>query len=161
VTVGRNGRLDIIDHLPALRVYALSLTKSPAMADDIVQDAVIKGLSNFDKFAPGSNLRAWLFTILRNCFYSELRKFQNEFEDIDGVKAEEIEVLPDHDDRLHLNDTLLALARLSPPLREAVWLVGVMGFSYDEAALVSGVALGTLKSRMNRGRKALVQALRS
>ncbi len=80
-------REELIEHLPAMRAFALSLSGNHATADDLVQDTVVKAWSNFDKFQPGTNLRAWLFTILRNTFYSQFRRRQHEVEDPMGRVA--------------------------------------------------------------------------
>ena len=148
-------RDEIIEHLPALRAFAMSLARNAALADDIVQDTVVKAWTNFDSFKPGTKLRAWLFTILRNSFYSHHRKYGREIEDVDGVYAARLAVKPTHDGKLMLDEVLTAFDKLSVEQREALLLVGASGFSYEEAAEMCGVSLGTIKSRMNRGRTAL------
>lgn len=149
----------IITHLPALRAFALSLTQNTALADDLVQDTVIKAWTNFGKFAEGSNLRAWLFTILRNLYYSHRRKHKYEVADVDGVFAERLIVKPAHDGRLHLNDFLSAFRRISAEQREALLLIGALGFTYEEAAEMCDVPLGTIKSRANRARMLIAEML--
>lgn len=148
-------REKIVEHLPALRAFAMSLTQDATLADDIVQDAVLKAWANFHRFKPGTELRAWLFTILRNTFYSHLRKAGREEEDVDGTHAARLVSKPDHDVRLRLGEVMAALDTLTVEQRQALLLVGVSGFTYDEAARACGISLGTLKSRMNRGRAAL------
>ena len=152
-------REEIIGHMKAMRAFALSLTQNQALADDIVQDAVIKAWTNFEKFEDGTNLRAWLFTILRNCFYSHRRKLRNEVEDVDGLIASALATKPAHDGRLQLQDLFAALLRVPSEQREALLLVGAAGFSYDEAAELCGVPLGTIKSRANRARQHLADKL--
>ncbi len=152
-------RDEILSHLPAMRAFAISLTHSQSLADDIVQDAVVKAWTNFDKFEAGTNLRAWLFTILRNVFYSLRRKRKNEVEDIDGGYAGELATKPDHDGRLQFRDFMAAFRELPLEQREVLILVGASGFSYDEAAEMCGVPVGTVKSRANRGRSRLAEAL--
>lgn len=149
----------IVDHLPAMRAFAISLARNTALADDLVQDTIVKSWTNIEKFDPDTNLRAWLFTILRNTFYSHRRKVKREVSDVDGMYANRIATKPAHDGRLHLRDFLSAFDRLSPEQREALILVGASGFTYDEAAVMCGVALGTIKSRVNRGRKTLAELL--
>lgn len=146
-------------HLPALRAFAMSLTRNPAAADDLVQDAVVKAWSNFDKFDPSSNLRAWLFTILRNTFYSDLRKRRREVPDPDGLHAARLSTRPAHDGRLAFNDFRTAFDQLSPEHREVLILVGASGFSCEEAAGMMGVAVGTVKSRASRARARLALLL--
>ncbi|WP_116082662.1 RNA polymerase sigma factor [Tropicimonas sp. IMCC34011] len=155
----RDPRDEIVDHLPAMRAFALSLTRNSAAADDLVQDTVVKAWSNLDKFEVGTNLRAWLFTILRNTFYSGRRKSKREVSDPDGAFAATLASKPDHDGRLALRDFSVAFAKLPDEQREALILVGASGFSYEEAAETCGVAIGTIKSRANRGRQALIKML--
>ena len=148
-------REELVEHLPSLRAFAVSLTRNGAAADDLVQDTVVKAWSNFDKFQEGTNLRAWLFTILRNTFYSNRRKARREVADVDGVFAAGLAEKPGHDGRLQLQDFKRAFDQLPVEQREALILVGATGFSYEEAAETCGVAVGTIKSRANRARKTL------
>lgn len=156
---GASPRDELVDHLPALRAFALSLTRDGASADDLVQDTIVKAWTNMDKFQPGTNLRAWLFTILRNTFYSARRKTKREVSDADGVHAARLATRPEHDGRLALSDFRAAFAQLPDEQREALILVGASGFSYEEAANMTGVAVGTVKSRANRGRRRLAELL--
>lgn len=152
-------RDELVDHLPALRAFALSLTRDGSSADDLVQDTIVKAWTHIAKFQPGTNLRAWLFTILRNTFYSARRKTRREVNDSDGIHAARQISRPDHDGRLALNDFRAAFDRLPDEQREALILVGASGFSYEEAAEMTGVAVGTVKSRANRGRRRLAELL--
>ena len=152
-------RDELVDHLPALRAFALSLTREGASADDLVQDTIVKAWTHIDKFQPGTNLRAWLFTILRNTFYSARRKTRREISDTDGLHAARQAARPEHDGRLALNDFRNAFEKLPDEQREALILVGASGFSYEEAAGMTGVAVGTVKSRANRGRRRLAELL--
>ncbi len=156
---GANPRDELVDHLPALRAFALSLTREGASADDLVQDTIVKAWTHIDKFQPGTNLRAWLFTILRNTFYSARRKTRREVSDTDGIHAARQATRPEHDGRLALNDFRNAFEKLPDEQREALILVGASGFSYEEAAGMTGVAVGTVKSRANRGRRRLAELL--
>jgi len=155
----RDPRDEILDHLPALRAFAMSLTRNTHSADDLVQDTIVKAFSNFEKFETGSNMRAWLFTILRNTHYSHLRKHRREVEDPDGAIAERQAHMPDHDARLAVSDFMAAFATLPLEQREALALIGVAGFSYEEAAEMCGHPVGTIKSRVNRARAKLAQML--
>ena len=152
-------RDQLVNHLPALRAFALSLTREGAGADDLVQDTIVKAWTNMDKFQAGTNLRAWLFTILRNTFYSARRKTKREVSDTDGIHAARQATRPDHDGRLALKDFRVAFLQLPDEQREALILVGASGFSYEEAAEMTGVAIGTVKSRANRGRRKLAELL--
>ncbi|MGG7645560.1 RNA polymerase sigma factor [Rhodovulum sp. YNF3179] len=152
-------REELVEHLPAMRAFALSLTRNPATADDLVQDTIVKAWTNIDKFQPGTNLRAWLFTILRNTFYSLRRKRKREVADSDGAMAEQLSQKPDHDGRLVLSDFRAAFEQLPDEQREALILVGASGFSYEEAAEMCGCAVGTIKSRTNRARRRLAELM--
>lgn len=152
-------REELPTHLPALRAFAISLTRDATQADDLVQDTIVKAWSNFDKFAPGSNLRAWLFTILRNTFFSAKRKTRREVPDPDGIHTAGLYEKPAHDGRLALADFRTAFDKLTPEQREVLILVGASGFSYEEAADMIGVAVGTVKSRANRARQKLCDLL--
>ena len=149
----------VVEHLPAMRAFAASLTRNSAAADDLVQDTIVKAWKNFDKFKPGTYLRAWLFTILRNTFYSDLRKKKREVEDVDGAMASTLSEKPHHDGRLAMADFEKVFAELPVEQREALILVGASGMSYEEAAETCGVAIGTIKSRINRGRARLAELL--
>ena len=152
-------RNELVEHLPALRAFALSLTRNGATADDMVQDTVVKAWTNIDKFKPGTKMRAWLFTILRNTYYSSRRKLNREVADVDGVFTATLSVKPEHDGRMQLSDFKQAFEMLPDEQREALILVGASGFSYEEAADMCGVAVGTVKSRANRGRAKLTELL--
>jgi RNA polymerase sigma-70 factor (ECF subfamily) len=158
-TPPRDPKEELVEHLPAMRAFAVSLTRNAALADDMVQDALVKAWSNLDKFQPGTNMRAWLFTILRNTYYSNRRKAKREVPDLDGTITASLSRKPDHDGRLNLMDFEHAFAKLPEEQREALILVGASGFAYEEAAETCGVAVGTIKSRVNRGRVKLVELL--
>jgi len=150
---------EILTLLPDLRAFARSLARDATRADDLVQDTIVKAWSNFDKFQPGTDLRAWLFTILRNHYYSELRKIKREVEDPNGVIAGAVPVAARQLDHVALADFNAALATLGDEQREALVLVGASGFSYEEAAAICGCAIGTVKSRVNRARARLAEVL--
>ena len=152
-------KTELIDLLPSLRAFARSLAHNPAQADDLVQDTLVKALANVDRFEPGTNLRAWLFTILRNHYYSQLRKAKREVEDAEGRLAARLSVRPEQDGSIDLEDFKLAFAQLQPDHREVLTLVGASGCSYEEAAEICGCAVGTIKSRVNRARRKLTELL--
>ncbi len=149
----------LADNLRPLRAFAISLTRNVSAADDLVQETILKAWSNIDKFQRGTNLQAWLFTILRNTYYSSLRKHRREVADPDGAHAAMLYVEPVHDGRLAFADFQRAFDTLSAEHREVLILVGASGFSTEEAAAMMGVATGTVKSRASRARKRLSQIL--
>ncbi|MBY0295595.1 MAG: sigma-70 family RNA polymerase sigma factor [Methylobacterium sp.] len=145
--------------LPSLRAFALSLAGRSAEADDLVQETVLRGWQNQHRFQPGSNLDAWLFTIMRNIFYSLRRKRSREVEDDDGQYAATLAVAPRQDHGISLAEVQAALGRLRPDMREVLILVGVQEVSYEQAAQIMGVAIGTIKSRVSRARTQLAAQL--
>jgi RNA polymerase sigma-70 factor (ECF subfamily) len=145
--------------VPSLRAFAISLSGQVDRADDLVQDTLLRALSHIDRFERGTNLNAWLFTILRNLFHSEYRKRRREVEDVDGSYAARLKTHPDQQSHLDYEDFLTALTKVPPDQREALLLVAAQGLSYEEAAEVCGVPLGTVKSRVNRARNRLTALL--
>ncbi|MBF9033706.1 RNA polymerase sigma factor [Rhodobacterales bacterium HKCCE2091] len=152
-------REEIVTHIPALRAFALALTRNGADADDMVQDSVVKAWTNIEKFEPGSNMRAWLYTILRNTYYSQYRKRRREVSDPEGIFAGQLSEKPAHDGRLQMQDFLEEFNKLPDDQREALILVGVLGESYEDAARACDVAVGTIKSRTSRARAMLAERL--
>lgn len=152
-------RDELVTHLGVLRAFALSLCRNSALADDLVQETVMKAWKSIDKFESGTNMRAWLFKILRNTYYTSYTKARREVADVDGVMGENVAVKPDHDGRLAYTDFLRAFEQLPDDQREALTLVGASGFAYHEAAEMCGVATGTMKSRVNRARQRLIELL--
>jgi len=149
----------ILAAVPSLRAFAISLSGQVDRADDLVQDTLLRALSNIDRFERGTNLNAWLFTILRNLFHSDYRKRRREVEDPEGAYAGRLKVQPEQGSRLDFEDFRAALDRLPHDQREALLLVGASGFSYEEAATICGCAVGTIKSRVNRARSRLAAIL--
>jgi RNA polymerase sigma-70 factor (ECF subfamily) len=149
----------LIAEIPNLRAFAASLSGSMQMADDLVQDTLLKAWSHANSFAEGTNMRAWLFTILRNGYFSIQRKRGREIQDTTGMYAERVGVAPSQDGVVDLADFRRALAQLSDEQREVLLMIGVGGISYEEAAQISGVAVGTVKSRVNRARAKLADLL--
>lgn len=145
--------------LPNLRAFARSLTRSADQADDLVQEAMMKAWRNWQQFAPDSNMKAWMFTILRNAYLSERRKRKNEVQDVDGEYAGQVSVKADQPGHMDMIDFHAAFAQLLPEHKEALVLIGAEGFSYEEAALMCGCAVGTMKSRVNRARNKLAQIM--
>lgn len=152
-------RRRLINELPGLRAFAASLCGSLTTADDLVQDTLLKAWSNSEKFEAGTNLRAWLFTILRNTYFSLYRKRRREVQDTDGIYSQRLATHGSQDGHVDLADFRKALQQLPEEQREALIMIGASGLSYEEAADVCGVALGTIKSRVNRARGKLAQLL--
>jgi RNA polymerase sigma-70 factor (ECF subfamily) len=145
--------------VPSLRAFAISLTNDFNRADDLVQDTLVRALAHIDRFERGTNLNAWLFTILRNLFHSEYRKRRREVDDPEGTYAGRLKAHPEQQSHLDFEDFRGALAKLPPDQREALLLVGAEGMSYEDAAAICQVAVGTIKSRVNRARARLAQIL--
>jgi RNA polymerase sigma-70 factor (ECF subfamily) len=141
--------------VPHLRAFARGLCGRPDMADDLVQEALLKAWAAQDRFEPGTSMRAWTFVILRNAYLTDMRRnrFRGEYDE--GV-AERILTQPaGQEGPIHLSDLHRALLTLPPERREALLLVGAGGFSYEEAADICGCAVGTIKSRVGRARATL------
>jgi RNA polymerase sigma-70 factor (ECF subfamily) len=149
----------VLAAVPSLRAFAISLCGNVDRADDLVQETLLRALANIDSFQPGTNMSAWLFTILRNLFRSEYRKRRREVEDSDGSYAESLKSQPEQNSRVEFEEFRTALAKLPSDQREALILVGASGFSYEEAAEICGCAVGTIKSRVNRARNRLSELL--
>lgn len=152
-------RGDIIKALPALRTFALSLVGDVSRADDLVQETFVKAWANQQKFRPGTNFTAWLFTILRNQFYTDLRKTRREVEDVDGTHAGQMSSPSDQEDASTLKVVWERLGDLPSAQRQALLLVGAEGHTYEEAALKLGCQVGTVKSRVSRARSSLLDTL--
>jgi len=150
---------DMVALVPQLHTFARSLCRDGVRADDLVQEALMRAINNIQRFKPGTNLKAWLFTIVRNEHYSQLRRGKFEAQGMDIELLPEPSVPPDHDGKLELRDLNRALASLSPGQRTALILVSVSGFSYEEAAEICGCAVGTIKSRVARARETLLEML--
>jgi RNA polymerase sigma-70 factor (ECF subfamily) len=145
--------------IPKLRAFALSLAAHADHADDLVQETLMKAWNHQDSFQPGTNIKAWLFTILRNQYFSQLRKRRREVEDAGGEYAGSVTTPGSQESQLDMADLRIALQQLPHDQREAVVLVGASGLSYQEVAEISGVPVGTVKSRVNRGRNKLASLL--
>lgn len=150
---------DLLKAVPALRAFAMSLSGNPDRADDLVQETLLKAWAGRNSFTPGTNVSAWLFTILRNVFYSDHRKRRREVEDAEGQLASRMATHPAQDGHMDLVDFREALQHLLPDQREALILIGGSGLSYEEAAEICGCAVGTIKSRVNRARNRLAELL--
>jgi RNA polymerase sigma-70 factor (ECF subfamily) len=153
-------RDSLLQSIPSMRAFAMSLTGNVDQADDLVQEALVRGLTYIQQFQPGTNIQAWLFTILRNQFHTLHRKRKREVEDPDGAIAARLSVLPEQEGYLAVQDLRAALSHLAVEQREALLLVAAQGFSYEEAAEICGTRTGTIKSRVHRARAELAELLR-
>lgn len=149
----------LIGEIPNLRAFATSLSGSVQQADDLVQDTLLKAWSHADSFMEGTNIRAWLFTILRNTYYSIYRRRGREVQDTDGIHASKVAVNGGQESSIDLADFRIALAKLPEEQREVLIMVGATGLSYEETAEICGVAVGTIKSRVSRARLRLAEML--
>jgi RNA polymerase sigma-70 factor (ECF subfamily) len=145
--------------IPHLRAFALSLCRDEQRADDLVQEALVKGWQKRESFEQGTNLKAWLFTILRNNYFSDLRRKSQMPVEANGDFVERLSEHPAQSGHLDLQDFVAALGTLEPTQREALILVGAEGFTYEEAAQICGCPVGTIRSRVNRARRRLVDLL--
>ncbi len=157
--VSQDFKSELLGLIPFLRAFARSLTGNQEAADDLAQETLVKAWQSRDSFIPGTNLKAWLFTILRNQFYSDRRRAWRQA----PWDQEAAERIPgggsDQSWAAELSDTVRALRCLSDEQREALILVGAGGFSYEDAARICSCAVGTVKSRVARARKALIAIL--
>jgi RNA polymerase sigma-70 factor (ECF subfamily) len=145
-------RTVLLNEIPALRAWAHSLCHNRDLADDLIQETLTKAWANRDAFALGTSMRAWLYTILRNTYYNLLRQKRREVPDVDGKYAETMTAPPSQQARLELQEVAQALHKL-------LVLIGASGLSYEEAAMICGCSIGTIKSRLSRARQAMLQML--
>lgn len=151
---------DIVALLPDLRAFARFMCREREAADELVQNTVLTALDKQQQFEPGTNLKGWLFTIMRNRFYSDLRAQRRRPTAIDDMTAAPLAAVDNPEASLELKELSAALWRLSPQAREALILVGAGGFSYEEAANLCSCSVGTLKARVSRARKQLAGQMR-
>jgi RNA polymerase sigma-70 factor, ECF subfamily len=152
-------RNSMLASVPTLRVFAMRLCRNADRADDLVQKTLAKALANIHSFRPGSNMSAWLCTILHNQFRSEYRKLRREIEDRDGVYAESMISPPEQISRLEFEEVWRAFKKLPTDQQEVLILVCSSGLSYAEAAEIVGCPVGTVKSRISRARTQLAAIL--
>lgn len=152
-------RISLPQHALVLRRRALKLTNNRHRAEDLVQETFLKAWAGRDRFEPGTNLGAWLFTILRNTYFTDLRKYRNEVEDPDERRALALNEEANQDDVIALKEVITAACRLPCEQRRPVILMGAYGYSQLEAADACECSVGTIKSRVSRGRAKLQQTL--
>jgi RNA polymerase sigma-70 factor (ECF subfamily) len=150
---------ELLGLVPQLRAYARALTRNPVDADDLVQETLVRALANLASFTPGTIMRAWLFTIMRNAFLTQVGKVRRESTGKDCCASELLTSLPNHDWVIEGARIMRALNQLPDHYREVLVLVVMLGESYEDAAALCGVGIGTVKSRVSRGRQMLVDIL--
>lgn len=143
-----------------MRAFAENLSRNRALAHDLVQDALVKAWSKIGSFEQGTNMRAGLFTIVRNTYCSHHRKTRRKVENTDGAMSDGLAQKPDHDGRFQMRDFNSAFDQLTDDQRVAMMLVGAGGFSYEEAAETYGVAVDPFRSRVNRARQTLSELIK-
>ena len=163
IEADETARPDLADELvaliPGLRVYARNLMRGGSEVNDLVQETLVKALANLDGFRTGSNLRAWLFTIMRNSFLTRVVKSAREPVGEEDCVSGQVITLPRHDAQIVSNQVLAAIDRLPPQFREALILVFLTGESYEEVARICDCAVGTVKSRISRARHMIMEDL--
>ncbi len=150
---------DILSYLPALRAFARSLCGNATDADDLVQETLLRAIENISGYTPGTNLRAWLFTIMRNRFYSNCIKRRRERTGDVDCASQQPAVPAQQEWQVRIQELERALTALPVHYREAIVLVVVLEESYARAAEILECDIGTIKSRINRGRRMLRKAL--
>jgi RNA polymerase sigma-70 factor, ECF subfamily len=155
VDVDKLFRDQLVALLPSLRAFSRGLCRHREMADDLAQDTMMRAWAARDSYTPGSNFRAWMFMIMRNQFYTTIRK-NSRMTSLDPEVAERVLVAaPAQQNGINVEDVAIAMQRLPAEQREVLLLIGANGLSYEEAAEIIGCAIGTVKSRLARGRTAL------
>jgi RNA polymerase sigma-70 factor (ECF subfamily) len=150
---------DLVAAIPSLRAFARSLCGDATRADDLVQDTMLKAWQAREAFIPGTNFKAWTYRILRNTFYSSWRKDRRLVALDDDKYSNTAKAVDDAESSLHLAEVAGALLQLPAEQREALILTTAGGFDYEQVAAIAGVAVGTIKSRVSRGRAALTKLL--
>ena len=149
----------LVKSIPSLRAFAISLCHNRTEADDLVQETLIRAWNNLNNFEEGTNLKAWLFTILRNNFYNGLRKLKHQTDYARAMDGSQFIVAPSQEKTIEFGDMMRHLQELPPDQREALILVTVENMSYEEVATICDCPVGTIKSRVNRARNRLAEVL--
>jgi RNA polymerase sigma-70 factor (ECF subfamily) len=149
----------IVDLIPALRAFARTFSKDPVKADDLVQETLVKGLANIDKYTPGTRMKSWLFTIMRNTFYTRIKMANREGPGLMDCASSRPATAATQEWSLRSGEMARAIEALPDDQRQVIVLIGVLGTSYDDAAHICGCAIGTIKSRLSRARNRLLETL--
>ncbi|WP_245265138.1 MULTISPECIES: sigma-70 family RNA polymerase sigma factor [Mesorhizobium] len=153
------GEINVVDLIPALRAFARTFCRVPDDADDLVQETLTKGLANLDKFEPGTRLKSWLFTIMRNTHYTRVKAAAREAPGLlDCVSSRPISEAS-QEWSIQSKEVYQAIQKLPSHQREVLMLIGVLGVSYEETAEICNCAIGTIKSRLNRARACVLESL--
>ncbi|AZO53491.1 MAG: sigma-70 family RNA polymerase sigma factor [Mesorhizobium sp.] len=159
-SAGRAGNdASIVDLIPALRAFARTFCRNPDDADDLVQETLTKGLANIDQFETGTRMKSWLFTIMRNTFYTRARTAAREAPGLLDCASSRPVSEATQEWSVQSREVHGAIQKLPEHQREVVMLIGVLGVSYEEAAEICGCAVGTVKSRLNRARENILRHL--
>lgn len=150
---------EIVELIPALRAFARSFYRDASDADDLVQETLTKAITKIHQFTPGTSMKSWLFTIMRNTFYTTVRVRSREAPGSIDCVSSQVAIDPPQEWSARGKEISQALDRLDPAQREILMLVGVMGVSYEDAATICDCAIGTIKSRLNRSRKRLLEEM--
>jgi len=149
----------VVKEMSYLRAFAVAMAGNRVLAEDLVQETLVKAWSHHDSFEEGTNLRGWLVTILRNTYFTEYRKRQREVQDSDGVFASRIGVDGGQQIKVEMNEVRAAIGRLPEDQREVLMMTAVQELTYEEASALLNLPMGTVKSRLNRARARLVELL--
>ncbi|TIT19146.1 MAG: sigma-70 family RNA polymerase sigma factor [Mesorhizobium sp.] len=153
------GEVSIVEFIPALRAFARAFCQAREDADDLVQETLTKGLANIDKFEPGTRMKSWLFTIMRNTYYTRVRAATREAPGIVDCASLAPVSQPAQEWSMQSKEVHRAIQRLPKSQSEVLMLVGVLGVSYEETAVICGCAVGTVKSRLSRARAGVLERL--
>jgi RNA polymerase sigma-70 factor (ECF subfamily) len=149
----------VADLIPALRAFARTFTVDPMDGDDLVQETLVRALRSLQTFQPGTSLKSWLFTIMRNTYYTQYRKRVRESPGVTDCVSLQLVAAATQEWSVAESEVKAALSRLSEDQRQILVMVAGFGFSYEEAANVMSCAIGTIKSRLSRAREALAQEM--
>jgi len=150
---------DIVSLIPALRAFARTFCRDSTNADDLVQETLTKAIAAIDRFEPGTNMKSWLFTIMRNTFYTRIKAYTREAPGLlDCVSGMPVTPAP-QEWSIRARELHQAIQRLPDQQRDVLILIGVMGISYEDTASICGCAMGTVKSRLNRARQKILEDL--
>jgi RNA polymerase sigma-70 factor, ECF subfamily len=147
------------EQIPRVRRYARALTRDVTRADDLVQSCLVRAIAKQHLWEPGTNLRAWLFTILHNQHVNDVRRSAREGISVELTEAPQLTLQSNAIDSLQLRDLKRAMDKLAPEQRQVILLVGLEGLAYEEVAVILGVPVGTVRSRLSRGRDQLRQLM--
>lgn len=153
----REPRAELVEMIPALRAFARSFCRNVSDADDLVQETLLKGIANIHRYQPDTNMKSWLFTIMRNTFYTRIKVYNRESPAAGDCASVEPATQALQEWRLRGKELTRAVRELPDKQREVLILISVLGMSYLDAAEICGCAVGTVKSRLNRARQRLVE----